>query len=174
MRTPTILAALAVVALAAAAPQSAPAAVDAPDLWVSWLSVGPGPFKPGDSFIVKMKVENKGHAPAPGSAARGYVIHLSLGAAHAGFPAAPHAEPAPYRFVEGMRLKGGAITTTVTLRPGEAKEYQAKVLLPKDIQPGKYWLAFTVDPFNRVAEPQPHPDGEHNNVTNSEIQVVPR
>jgi len=146
--------------------------LDAPDLWGKKYWTPGGPYKAGDSFIVKVTVENRGRAPALGAARGGYVVDLSLGVGPAGFPAAPHAVPMPYRFVEGMRLRGGRIAATVDLRPGAAREYGARVELPPDLKPGTYWLAVTVDPLNRVVEPQPHPNGEHDNISNLDIEIV--
>ncbi len=170
-RTPILAAAVILVAAGASAQAIAPA-LDAPDLWGKAYWHPAGPFKPGEIYTVKVTVENRGRAPAYGTDHHGYVVDWSLGTAIAGFPAAPHALPVPYRFVEGMLLQGGRVTPTATLRPGESKEYTVKIKLPQDLRPGKYWLQVTVDPFNVVREPQPHPHGEHDNISNLDIEVV--
>jgi hypothetical protein len=167
-----VLAALAFAGLAATGPA---AAQPAPDVWVKHISApaAPARFTAGQSFTVTLTVENRGTALAPGSAHQGYMVDLSLGMRPAGFPARPHNVPVPYRFVEGMLLKGGRISNTDDLAPGAAHEYSAQVELPRDVKPGKYWLGITADPFNRVTEPQPYPRGENDNVTNVEVEIIP-
>jgi hypothetical protein len=172
MRKTVVVVAVLLGVAAGALGQGVPKALDAPDLWGKSYWTPGGPYQPGRVYEVKVTVENRGHATAYGTARRGYVVDWSLGTVIAGFPAAPHTLPAPYRWVEGMLLQGGRVTPTVDLRPGEAKEYTVKIKLPQDLKPGKYWLQVTVDPFNRVAEPQPHPNGEHDNISNIDIEVV--
>ncbi len=151
----------------------APPPKPAPDLWVKAILAPPGgaTFTPGARFTVAISVQNRGTAVAPGAAHGGYVVDLSLGTAAAGFPPAPHALPAPYRFVEGMLLSGGRISRTADLAPGASQEYAATVTVPQDIKPGRYWLGITVDPFGRVPEPAPYPRGENDNVTNTDIEI---
>jgi len=156
------------------APPALPGA--APDLWVKAILAPPAgaTFAPGARFTVAITVENRGTAVAPGSARGGYVVDLSLGVAPAGFPPAPHALPAPYRFVEGMLLSGGRIARTADLPPGASREYSTVVTVPQDIKPGRYWLGITVDPFGRVREPQPYPRGENDNIANTDISIPGR
>jgi hypothetical protein len=166
---------LAGVVLASLTGVAAVHAQPAPDVWVKHIvaPVAPTRLVSGQRFTVTITVENRGTAVALGSAHQGYMVDLSFGMRPAGFPARPHTLPAPYRLVEGMLLKGGRISNTDDLAPGASHVYSAEVELPAGLKPGKYWLGITVDPFNRLAEPQPYPRGENDNVTNTDVEIVP-
>jgi len=146
----------------------------APDIWVKHISspVAPTRLVPGQRFTVTVTVENRGTAVAPGSTHQGYMLDVSFGLRPAGFPARSHVVPVPYRFVEGMLLKGGRISNTDDLAPRASHEYSATVELPPGLKPGKYWVGITADPFNRLTEPQPYPRGENDNVNNVEVEIV--
>jgi hypothetical protein len=144
-----------------------------PDIWVSRIDVPKSTFNPGEKFTISVTVENRGTAVALGSIHNGYMLDLSLALHTAGFPATSHVLPSPYRFVEGMLLKGGRISNTADLAAGASRQYSALVELPAQIKGGKYWVGITADSFNRLNETQPYPRGENDNVNNIDIQIVP-
>lgn len=170
MRNP-VAAAVLLALVGGAAPAAAQAPKPAPDLWIKHIETPRGPFAPGARLVVSVTVENRGNAPALGSGRGGYMVDVSLGVRPAGFPPREHTVPAPYRFVEGMLLAGGRMSRTDDLPPHASRVYSAEVQLPLEIKPGTYWLGLTVDPFETVPEPQPHPRGEHDNVTNVDVVV---
>ncbi len=174
MSVPPLVVVLLAASTSAALGQTPPVKA-APDLWTKAIiaPLAAATFDPGARFTVTITVENRGTAVAPGSDRGGYMIDLSLGLRPAAFPASAHTLPAPYRFVEGMLLSGGRISRTVDLAPGASRDYSAVVVLPAEIKPGKYWLQITVDPLARVAEPQPYPRGENDDITNTHIEVRP-
>jgi hypothetical protein len=176
MKTRSLVAGVAVGALfvlaAAQEPARAQTAAPAPDIWVSRIDMRKPSYSPGERFTITVTIENRGTAVAPGSTHNGYMVDISLALHPAGFPAVSHTLPAPYRFVEDMLLKGGRISRTDDLAPGESRQYSASVELPKPMKAGKYWVGFTADPFNRLNETQPYPRGENDNGGNVDIQIV--
>jgi hypothetical protein len=176
MKTRSLVAGVAVGALfvlaAALGPVHAQTAAPAPDIWVSRIALPKTTFLRGETFTITITVENRGTAVAPGSAHNGYMVDLSLGLGAVGFPPTSHTLPTPYRFVGGMLLKGGRISVTEDLAPGESRQYSATVELPAQIKPWKYWVGITADPFNRLSEPQPYPRGKNDNGGNVDIQIV--
>ncbi len=148
-----------------------------PDLKVVHTDHQPaGDVFPGKVIQFKVTVKNFGTGVANGTVKPdgsttpdGYMIDLSLSKEPIKDPVKPHVLPSPYRFTEGMLLKGGRISRTVDLSPGAQKDYSASVEIPKDIKPGKYWIGVSLDPFNKVAEGPP--TGESDNAVNHGITV---
>jgi hypothetical protein len=151
--------------------------VGLPDLKVVHTDHQPaGEVHPGQIIRFSVTIKNFGTGVANGTVksdgsttSNGYMIDLSFHKEPIGDPAKPHILPSPYIFTEGMLLKGGRISRTVDLAPGEAKEYSTSVEIPKDIKPGKYWIGVSLDPFNKVAEGPP--TGEEDNVVNHGIII---
>lgn len=134
------------------------------------------PFSPGDIITFKVTVKNIGKGIARGTVRPdgsttpdGYMIDLSLSKEPIKDPVKPHVVPSPYVFKEGMLLKGGRISLTYDLAPGEQREYSASVEIPKNIKPGKYWIGVSLDPFNKVLEGPP--TGESDNAVNHGITI---
>jgi len=165
-----ILAGVALSGLMALAASAQPSKA-VPDIWVSQIKTDKTTFRPGETFMIRVTVQNRGTAVAPGSSQNGYMVDLSLATSAAGFPATSHVLPSPYHYVSGMLLRGGRISHTYDLAPGAAREYAARVELPAKMKPGTYWVGITCDPFNRLNETQPYPQGENDNVTNIDIRI---
>jgi len=157
-----------VAVIAVAAPPTTEAPKDAaPDIWIKHIKLAGSDFAPGALMRVALTVENRGTAVAPA----GYRIDISLGTAPATFPASTHTVPFPYRFVNGMLLKSGRLSGT-GLAPGASTVLAEDVTLPTEIKAGRYWVQLSADSTNALREPQPHPRGEHDNVTNTDINIV--
>jgi hypothetical protein len=148
-----------------------------PDLKVVHTDHQPaGEVSPGKMIQFKVTVKNFGKGVANGTVKpdrtttpNGYMIDLSLSKDPIRDPVRPHAVPSPYKFADGMLLKGGRISRTEDLAPGAQKEYSASVEIPKDMKPGKYWIGVSLDPYNKVAEGPP--TGESDNAVNHGITV---
>jgi len=161
----------------AIAQEKKPAAAPLPDLKVTHTDHQPaGDLRPGQAITFRVTVKNFGEGVARGTVRPdgsttpdGYMIDLSLSKEAIRDPVKPHVVPSPYRFTEGMLLKGGRISRTQDLAPGASKEYTASVELPKDVRPGKYWIGVSLDPYNKVAEGPP--TGESDNAVNHGITI---
>lgn len=151
-----------------------------PDLKVTHTTTlpigGDVPFSPGQVLTFRVTVKNFGEGVARGTVRpdgsttpNGYMIDLSLSKEAIRDPVKPHVVPSPYKFTEGMLLKGGRISRTQDLAPGASKEYTASVELPKDVKPGRYWIGVSLDPYNKVAEGPP--TGESDNAVNHGITI---
>jgi hypothetical protein len=101
---------------------------------------------------VKLKVWNAGHAPAAGTdtaGSNGYMVDLML-STDTSVPAG-WATYSP-NFSEDVLLKGGRISNTKTLNPGQGKVYPVGGGIPADTPPGKYYICAKVDAGNKITE----------------------
>ena len=133
------------------------------DLIVS--AVGPTEAKPGEEIPVKLPVKNIG-ASAPGTideTENGYMVDIVLSTDD--FAPIKFAKFSPH-FFEDVLLKGGRVSRTQTLPPGERIEYAVRVVIPVDAPPGDYHLCAVVDPGTVVQE-----SNENNNVACSRLRL---
>lgn len=149
--------------LAAAPPRGRPA-----DLVVK-LS-GPGQAKAGDDIgpDLRVTVANQGRAPATGTmdGGRGYMVDLVLSTDQ---QLPDNFATFTSRFAEDALLRGGRVSNTRTLQPGESMEYRAGAIIPPDTPPGVYCLGAIVDPGHEIAE-----SDDRNNVFCHRIEVRAR
>jgi hypothetical protein len=147
-----------------------------PDLKVVHTAALPaGALRPGQAFEFQVTVKNVGTGPAPGTVRPdgsvnrdGYMIDLTLNTVAIRDPVSPATFTPTFR--DGMLLRGGRISRTGNLAPGEQKQYSARVVIPSDTPLAeRYWVGVSVDPFNKVAEGPP--TGESDNAVNHGITV---
>jgi hypothetical protein len=128
---------------------------------------GPAQAKPGEDIgeQVKILVKNSGRKKALGTehSKNGYVLDLVLSSDRN-----VEVKPATYSesFHEDVMLRGGRISRTNTLAPGETARYRVGATIPRDTPAGTYCLGIIVDSFNRVPE-----SNEENNVKCAKIQI---
>ena len=128
---------------------------------------GPAEAMPGEDIGEKIKVavKNVGQSTALGTedSRNGYMIDLVLSR-----DANVSVKPATYseRFREDAMVRGGRISRTKTLAPGESTHYRVGAVIPADTPAGNYCLGIIVDSFNRVRE-----SNEENNVKCASIQI---
>lgn len=123
-----------------------------PDLMVSIR--GPGKAYPGKDISdqVKIVVRNIGNRSAQGTldfGQNGYMVDLVLS----------KTENLPIRFSnvsssfrDGALLRGGRVSRTRTLQPGNQASYSVGATIPRDTPPGRYCLGVVVDPGKAVRE----------------------
>lgn len=139
-----------------------------PDLIVS-LS-GPSAARPGEEIgsRLEIKVQNIGGVPAPGTneaRERGYMVDLVLSTDEVVPPGFATFSP---NFAEDVLLRGGRVSRTPTLGPGEpATVSEGEMFIPADTPPGRYCLAAVVDSGLVVPE-----SNEANNMTCHWIQIT--
>jgi hypothetical protein len=102
---------------------------------------------------VRVKVENIGKYKAVGTqsnSSRGYWVDIVLTTGN------PIVEPAVYseNYKKGCMLKGGRISNTPDLGPGESHTFELKkyLQLPSNTPAGYYCLGAVVDPAKRIGE----------------------
>lgn len=130
----------------------APSASGLPDLRV--FLEGPSRAAPGEDIgdRLELVVRNLGGAPAPGTveaSQAGYMVDIVLTRNSAPAPRLAVYSP---QFRDGALLRGGRVSRTRTLGPGEQATYRAGALIPPDTPPGEYCLGAVVDAGARVSE----------------------
>jgi len=128
----------------------------------------------GDDLSVVVTVTNKGNVKAVGTsegpASKAYMIDL-VWSSDSVIPANSAVQPA-YQgltkedFVEDMLVLGGRISNTQSILPGKSVAYKLPAYIPKNIQPGVYWLGAYVDSHGHVNESR-----ENNNTTGTKVLV---
>jgi hypothetical protein len=123
-----------------------------PDLTVKLA--GPARARPGEDIgpQLRVTVANRGGAPATGTMDgqnRGYMVDLVL--------STDEQLPDRFatfsgRFAEDALLRGGRVSNTRTLQPGQSMDFRAGALIPRDTPVGMYCLGAIVDPGQQVAE----------------------
>jgi hypothetical protein len=101
---------------------------------------------------LRVTVANRGGAPATGTMDgqnRGYMVDLVL--------STDEQLPDRFatfsgRFAEDALLRGGRVSNTRTLQPGQSMDFRAGALVPRDTPVGMYCLGAIVDPGQQVAE----------------------
>jgi hypothetical protein len=125
-----------------------------------WVKAG------GELAKVGVEATNRGDAAAPGTTeagSAGYFIDLVLSKDRSVPPGfAIFSET----FHEDVLLRGGRVSNTTSLAPGQSATYRPKVVLPRDTPPGKYCLFAVVDSGQQIAE-----SSEINNAHCHEILV---
>jgi hypothetical protein len=128
----------------------------------------------GDNLPIVVTVTNKGNVKALGTsegpANKAYMVDL-VWSADSVIPAESAVQPV-YQgltkedFVEDMLVLGGRISNTQSILPGKSVTYKLPAHVPRNIQPGVYWLGAYVDSQGRVAESR-----ENNNTTANKVLV---
>jgi hypothetical protein len=101
---------------------------------------------------VKLKVGNFGSAPAAGTDTagnNGYMVDLML-STDTNTPAGWAIYSA--NFSEDVLLKGGRISNTKTLNPGQSQMYPVGGGIPADTPSGTYYICAKVDAGNKITE----------------------
>jgi hypothetical protein len=101
---------------------------------------------------IKLKVWNQGTAPAAGTAAagaNGYMVDVVLSTDTVMPPGFATYSPT---FHEDVLLKGGRISNTITLNPGQAKKYPTGGGIPADAPVGGCYICAKVDSGNKITE----------------------
>ena len=145
-----------------------------PDLTVSVS--GPRTAGVGTEVSLKITVTNKGTTTAPGTtsnATAGYFVDLVL-SSDGDIPLTlgvwpGYAGKTEHDFLEDMLLRGGRISNTQSLRPGQSATYTLAVPVPKRTPHGVYCIGAFVDPADKVRETR-----EDNNIYCHRILVGPR
>ncbi|MGA7827410.1 MAG: hypothetical protein WCA04_07115 [Geobacteraceae bacterium] len=143
-----------------------------PDLVVS-LSC-PSQTTAGDNLAVVVTITNKGLVKALGTsegpANKAYMVDL-LWSADSVIPEKPAVQPV-YQgqtkndFVEDMLVLGGRISNTKSILPGKSVTYTLPAYVPRNMQPGVYWLGAYVDSQGHVTEAS-----EKNNTSATKVLV---
>jgi Common central domain of tyrosinase/CARDB len=116
---------------------------------------------------ITLTIANQGRGKAPGTLdanSDGYMVDLVLSSDETlpqGF-----ATFSP-TFEEDSLLRGGRVSRTLTLTPGQTTDARVGATIPKDTPPGTYCLGAVVDPGTRIPELD-----EANNSACFEIEVV--
>jgi hypothetical protein len=128
----------------------------------------------GEKLAVKVMVTNKGRVKAVGTsdgpANKGYVVDL-VWSADSVIPEKT-AVQAVYQgltkddFVEDMLVVGGRISNTKSILPGKSVTYELPAYVPKNMQPGVYWLGAYADSTAHVTEIR-----ENNNTTSVKVLI---
>lgn len=146
---------------------TAPAVVGRPDLTVSLE--GPARAVPGEDIGERLAlvVHNRGDASAPGTmeAGRaGYMVDLVLTRQRT-----PAVRQAAYAegYSDGALLRGGRVSRTRTLEPGQESAYRAGALIAADTPAGEYCLGAVVDSGKQVRERD-----EDNNTACQRIHIL--
>jgi hypothetical protein len=140
-------------------------AAEPPDLIVKIR--GPAEARPGEDLgeQVEVVVKNRGQRPALGTVegGNGYVIDVVLSRRRD-----LEVKPATYseNFHDGVMLRGGRISRTTTLQPGQTESYRTGAVVPRDTPEGVYCLGAIVDSFRGVRE-----SNEANNVACATIRI---
>ena len=118
----------------------------------------------GDSLT--LTVINRGDRPARGtrSSDNGYMVDVfitrrTLPSGFARFDE---------HYFDGVLLRGGRVSNTDDLSPGQRTRYRTSAQLPSDIPIGQYRLCARVDPGNKVREAN-----ENNNTRCRELTINP-
>jgi hypothetical protein len=116
---------------------------------------------------LKLVVYNAGNQTAPGTQSKvnGYIIDLFItkGVMPTGYARFNE------KYFDGVLLKGGRYSDTISLLSGERTVYKSSALLPVDIKAGKYQLCARVDPGGKLSE-----RNEANNTSCVNLKVVGR
>jgi hypothetical protein len=123
-----------------------------PDLQVNFSC--PSTIVVGADIVsqVTLKVWNSGNAPAIGlttASKNGYMVDLML-STDTNTPVR-WAVYSP-NFSEDVLLRGGRISNTETLKPGQSKVYQVGARIPADTPTGVYYICAKVDAGNKITE----------------------
>lgn len=144
---PLIVAGLSWLPLTAWALADLTVALDAPDNANAAQDIGKS---------LTLTVINRGDRLAPGtrSSEDGYMVDLFI---------TRETMPSGYarfdeHYFDGVLLRGGRVSNTSDLAPGQRTRYRTSATLPADIPPGRYRLCARVDPGDKVREA-----GEGNN-----------
>lgn len=128
----------------------------------------------GDDLPIVVTVTNKGSLKALGTseapANKGYMVDL-VWSADSVIPVKPAVQPV-YQgltkddFVEDMLVLGGRISNTQSILPGKSVTYNLSAYVPRNTQPGVYWLGAYVDSQDHVMERR-----ENNNTASAKVSV---
>jgi hypothetical protein len=128
----------------------------------------------GANLPITVTVTNKGLAKAIGTSEgpvdKAYMVDL-VWSADSNIPVKTAVQPV-YQgltkddFVEDMLVLGGRISNTQSIAPGASVTYNLPAYVPKNIQPGTYWLGAYVDSLGHVAE-----SNEANNTTSTKVLI---
>jgi len=128
----------------------------------------------GNDIEVTVTVTNRGTVQADGtsedSSANAYIIDL-VWSLDSNIPAALAVQPV-YQglteedFVEDMLVLGGRISNTQSIAPGASVTYTIPAYVPRNMEPGTYWLGAFVDSAQRVDEAS-----ENNNISVAQVTV---
>jgi len=138
-----------------------------PDLQVSFDSESTYAEGEKVSGTIEITVYNKGSVKAPGTKdadENGYMVDLILSTDNS-VPVQYGVVPSPYTFEDGMLLKGGRLSITETVPPGESKTHSIAnpgFDITGEIPPGSpaaVYLCAVVDPGDRISETD-----ENNNI----------
>lgn len=137
---------------------------DQPDLVVEVSS--PASAVAGSDVEVPAKVRNNGGGPASGTvsaSSNGYMVDIVL-SSDTNVPDGWATYSPTYK--EDVLLKGGRISNTDDLAPGDEKLYQYSYGTPADTPAGDYYICARIDPGKKVAE-----SDEGNNVSCTPIRI---
>ena len=125
------------------------AANAAPDLQIVGASF-PNPVEPGGTLVIETTVANTGSELAVGTdSGDGYMIDFVLSSDD---HVPPGFTPFEENFGEDALLRGGRVSNTRDLAPGENANYAETTLLPADIPLGEHQICIVVDPGDEIAE----------------------
>lgn len=141
-----------------------------PDLTVS-IDGAKNSYREGEDAGASLKiiVYNKGSTKALGTndaGADGYMVDLVL-STDTHVPVQFAVLPIPYTFTEDMLLKGGRISNSVTLAPGQSKTYLVGGEIPRG-SPSAAYLCAVVDPGKKIDE-----SDENNNTDFRPVNILP-
>ena len=131
-----------------------------PDLIIEDIATSATTVSPGGTLgWIKVRVKNIGTAKAIGtmeSSSTGYFVDVIL-SIDAAATVSLKTLPSPYDFVEDMLLRGGRISNTYSLNPGEVREYVLPdvlmpVHMPLACQHKNVYIGAIADPKNTIAE----------------------
>ncbi len=128
----------------------------------------------GDNLPVVVTVTNKGNVKALGTsegpANKAYMVDL-VWSSDSVIPVKSAVQPVTQGltkddFVEDMLVLGGRISNTQSILPGKSVTYKLPVYVPRNMQPGVYWLGAYVDSQGHVMERR-----ENNNTASTKVSV---
>jgi len=128
----------------------------------------------GDNLPIVVTVTNKGTVKALGTsegpANKAYMVDL-VWSVDSVVPVKSAVQPV-YQgltkddFVEDMLVFGGRISNTQSILPGKSVTYNLPAYVPRNMQPGVYWLGAYVDSQGHVMESR-----ENNNTTGTKVSI---